>query len=40
VPTLARYQRLDGEVRETGRLVEDEILDEDKLYNLVNQSSE
>ncbi|KAH6674796.1 thioredoxin-like protein [Halenospora varia] len=35
VPTLVRYQRVDGEVRETGRLVEDEILNEKKLSGLV-----
>ncbi|CCF35454.1 hypothetical protein CH063_01310 [Colletotrichum higginsianum] len=35
VPTLVRYQRLGGEVRETGRLVEAEILDERRLKELI-----
>ncbi|OHW92574.1 DUF953 domain-containing protein [Colletotrichum incanum] len=37
VPTIVRYQRLDGEVRETGRLVEDEILDEKRLKDLISE---
>jgi hypothetical protein len=35
VPTLVRYQRVDGEVKETGRLVEGEILDEKKLHDFI-----
>jgi hypothetical protein len=35
VPTLVRYQRIDGEVKETGRLVEGELLDQKKLKELV-----
>ncbi|OLN97158.1 Thioredoxin domain-containing protein C21C3.12c [Colletotrichum chlorophyti] len=37
VPTLVRYERVDGEVRETGRLVEGEILDEQRLKEFVGQ---
>lgn len=39
VPTLVRYQRIDGDVQETGRLVEDEIVDEKKLANLIGKTS-
>lgn len=35
VPTLVRYQRVGGEVRETGRLVEGELLDQKKLNELM-----
>jgi hypothetical protein len=38
VPTLVRYQRVDGEVKETGRLVEGELLDQKKLKELVGDS--
>ena len=37
MPTLVRYQRVDGEVIETGRLIEAEILDEKKLKDLISQ---
>ncbi|KAH8763093.1 hypothetical protein F5883DRAFT_498583 [Diaporthe sp. PMI_573] len=36
VPTLVRYERVDGEVKETGRLVEGEILDKGRLKGLVD----
>ncbi|KAK7180417.1 hypothetical protein DPSP01_001807 [Paraphaeosphaeria sporulosa] len=36
VPTLVRYQRAGAEVKETGRLVEDELLDQEKLKELVD----
>jgi len=39
VPTLVRYQRVNGDVRETGRLVEDEILKEGNLHDLINGES-
>ncbi|KAF2443287.1 hypothetical protein P171DRAFT_333572, partial [Karstenula rhodostoma CBS 690.94] len=35
VPTLVRYQRVGDEVKETGRLVEGELLDQKKLKELV-----
>lgn len=35
VPTVVRYQRVGGEVRETGRLVEAEVLDQKKLQELL-----
>lgn len=35
VPTLARYERVDGEVKETGRLVEGELLDKKRIYDLI-----
>ncbi|KAB8292885.1 hypothetical protein EYC80_007251 [Monilinia laxa] len=35
VPTLVRYERVDGEVKETGRLVENEILSQKTLNGLV-----
>ncbi|KAL2822172.1 hypothetical protein BDW59DRAFT_149738 [Aspergillus cavernicola] len=35
VPTLARYERVDGEVKEVGRLVEGEILDRARLNKFV-----
>ncbi|KAK2010697.1 hypothetical protein LZ32DRAFT_374001 [Colletotrichum eremochloae] len=35
VPTIVRYQRLDGAVKETGRLVEAEILDGKRLKELI-----
>ncbi|TVY84001.1 Thioredoxin domain-containing protein [Lachnellula suecica] len=37
VPTLVRYERINGEVAETGRLVEDEILDAKRLRTLVGE---
>ncbi|KZM24145.1 uncharacterized protein EKO05_0010799 [Ascochyta rabiei] len=37
VPQLVRYQRVDGEVKETGRLVEAEVVDENKLLGLVSE---
>ncbi|KAI9147241.1 Thioredoxin domain-containing protein C21C3.12c [Paramyrothecium foliicola] len=36
VPSLVRYERADGQVKETGRLVEDEILDEQRLKAFLN----
>ncbi|KAJ5090490.1 thioredoxin-like protein [Penicillium argentinense] len=35
VPALVRYQRLNGEVSETGRLIEGEILDKKKLQDFL-----
>lgn len=35
VPTLVRYENVGGEVNETGRLVEGEILDDTKLQKLL-----
>ncbi|KAJ4289887.1 hypothetical protein N0V90_011220 [Kalmusia sp. IMI 367209] len=40
VPTLVRYQRVNGEVKETGRLVESELLDQMKLVHLVAGQTE
>ncbi|KAF1344888.1 DUF953 domain protein [Delphinella strobiligena] len=37
VPTIVRYQRIDGEIEETGRLTEGEILDARKLANLIGK---
>ncbi|EFQ36446.1 hypothetical protein CGRA01v4_10429 [Colletotrichum graminicola] len=37
VPTIVRYERLDGEIKETGLLVEAEILDEKRLKELIGQ---
>ncbi|KAJ4331020.1 hypothetical protein N0V95_009959 [Ascochyta clinopodiicola] len=37
VPQLVRYQRVDGEVKETGRLVEAEVVDEKKFLGLVSE---
>lgn len=37
VPTLVRYQRVDDEVKETGRLVEGEILDHGRLKGLIGE---
>ncbi|KAH8651435.1 hypothetical protein BX600DRAFT_473564 [Xylariales sp. PMI_506] len=36
VPTIVRYGRVDGQVKETGRLVESEILDAGKLQKLIS----
>ncbi|KAF1925900.1 uncharacterized protein M421DRAFT_423186 [Didymella exigua CBS 183.55] len=36
VPQLVRYQRVDGEIRATGKLVEDEVNDDKKLGEFVN----
>jgi hypothetical protein len=33
IPTLVRYQRIDGTVTATGRLVEGEIMDDKKLLS-------
>nr|ACG47569.1 thioredoxin-like protein 5 [Zea mays] len=38
-PTLARYERVDGKVKEVGRLVEAEILDSKRLKNFITSSS-
>ncbi|KAF2015055.1 hypothetical protein BU24DRAFT_423971 [Aaosphaeria arxii CBS 175.79] len=38
VPTLARYERIDGKVQETGKLEEGEILDSKKLKSLLGGS--
>ncbi|KAK2063053.1 hypothetical protein LY76DRAFT_504464 [Colletotrichum caudatum] len=35
VPTIVRYRRIDGGIKETGRLVEAEILDEKRLTGLI-----
>ena len=35
VPTLVRYQRVDGTITETGRLVEGQILDRDRLQDFL-----
>lgn len=35
VPTLARYERVDGEVKEIGRIIEGELLDKDKVDKLI-----
>ena len=35
IPTVVRYQRVDGKIQETGRLVEGEILNERKLGALI-----
>ncbi|KAJ5155454.1 hypothetical protein N7492_008257 [Penicillium capsulatum] len=35
IPTLARYQRVNGVVSETGRLVEGQILDKDGLRKFI-----
>lgn len=37
LPTLVRYQRIDGAVTATGRLVEGEIMDDKKLFGLCNE---
>ncbi|KAH8732227.1 hypothetical protein GQ44DRAFT_602528 [Phaeosphaeriaceae sp. PMI808] len=37
VPALVRYERVGGEVKEVGRLVEGELLDEKRIYNLIGQ---
>ncbi|OHE93852.1 hypothetical protein CORC01_10873 [Colletotrichum orchidophilum] len=39
VPTIVRYERSDGEVRETGRLVEGEILDKKRLLGLISDNA-
>lgn len=36
VPALVRYQRVNGEVTETGRLIEGEILDKSKLQKFMS----
>ncbi|KNG83163.1 hypothetical protein ANOM_007932 [Aspergillus nomiae NRRL 13137] len=35
IPALVRYERVNGETVETGKLVEGEILDKEKLGNLI-----
>ncbi len=35
VPTVVRFETVSGVVKETGRLVEDEILNEKKLGNFI-----
>lgn len=37
IPTIVRFERADGQVKETGRLVEAEILDEKKLGEFIGQ---
>lgn len=37
VPTLVRYERVDGKVKEVARLEESEILDSKRLHNLINR---
>ncbi|KAF9876578.1 duf953 domain protein [Colletotrichum karsti] len=37
VPTIVRYQRVNGQIKETGRLVEGDILDNQRLQSLLNQ---
>ncbi|KAK1638474.1 hypothetical protein BDP81DRAFT_371946 [Colletotrichum phormii] len=39
VPTIVRYELSDGEVKETARLVEGEILDEKRLRLLISKNS-
>jgi hypothetical protein len=39
VPTLVRYERVDGKVKETGRLTENEILDGQQLQALINKTA-
>lgn len=36
VPTLVRYQRVDGVISETGRLVEGQILNKDRLRGFIS----
>jgi hypothetical protein len=38
-PTLVRYERVDGTVKEVGRLEEAEILDSKLLKDLINRPS-
>ncbi|PWY91640.1 DUF953 domain protein [Aspergillus sclerotioniger CBS 115572] len=38
IPALVRYQRVQGEVVETGRLVEREIIDQEKLQEFIGLS--
>lgn len=35
VPALVKYERVDGVTKEVGRLIEGEILDEERLQRLV-----
>jgi hypothetical protein len=35
VPQLVRYQWVDGEIKATGQLVENDVLDEEKLAAFV-----
>jgi hypothetical protein len=37
IPTLIRYQRVNGEVTATGQLVETEVSDEGKLVRFVKE---
>lgn len=36
LPQLVRYEKIDGEVRATGKLVENEVNDETKLAEFVS----
>ena len=36
VPALVRYQRVNGEIAETGRLIEGEILDKSKMQKFMS----
>ena len=37
VPTLVKFECVDGEVKETGRVEEDKIKDEKILYSFINK---
>lgn len=37
IPTLVRYQHIDGTVTATGRLVEGEIMDDEKLLSFYSE---
>lgn len=37
MPTVVRYERIDGVVKETGRVVEGEVIVEGKLGALLSQ---
>jgi hypothetical protein len=37
IPTLTRYQRVNGEVTATGQLVETEVSDEEKLARFIKE---
>lgn len=37
IPTIVRFERVDGGITETGRLVEAEILDEKRLGEFIGQ---
>lgn len=40
IPTLVRFELVDGNVKETGRLVEGQILDRARLSKFVSDRSE